>query len=107
VYRLQAREPGHGVVAPYTGGETLFSPDLTGYSVGRRYAGGATISARPAAGGFPAGSDLLLVVRADGTLAPVTQSRVPAPEAQDTMVLLGPALAEADDDPARTGRADA
>ena len=62
---------------------------------------------RPAAGGCPAGGDLLFVVRADGTLAPVTQGRVPAPEARDTMVLLGPALAEAEGDPARTGRADA
>ena len=30
VYRLGARQPGHGVVAPYTGGETLFTAGLTG-----------------------------------------------------------------------------
>jgi hypothetical protein len=37
VYRLGARLPSHGVVAPYTGGEILFAPQLTRYEVGRRY----------------------------------------------------------------------
>jgi hypothetical protein len=40
VYRLGARLPSHGVVAPYTGGETLFAASLTRYEVGRRYAAG-------------------------------------------------------------------
>src|SRR5580700_521136 len=48
VYRLAARLPSHGVVAPYTGGEILFDPRLTRYEVGRRYAAGARIRTRPA-----------------------------------------------------------
>jgi NhaP-type Na+/H+ or K+/H+ antiporter len=91
VYRLGARLPSHGVVAPYTGGETLFATSLTRYEVGRRYAAGGTISTRPAHGGIPAGSDLLFLVRADGTLAPVTRTSAPAAEDGDTMVLFGPA----------------
>jgi NhaP-type Na+/H+ or K+/H+ antiporter len=90
VYRLGARLPSHGVVAPYTGGETLFAASLTRYEVGRRYAAGGTISTRPAHGGIPAGSDLLFLVRANGTLAPVTPTSAPAAEDGDTMVLFGP-----------------
>jgi len=72
VYRLGARLPSHGVVAPYTGGETLFAARLTRYEVGRRHAAGGTISTWPAHGGMPAGSDLLFLVRAD---APWRRSR--------------------------------
>jgi len=91
VYRLGARLPSHGVVAPYTGGETLFAASLTRYEVGRRHADGGTISTRPAHGGIPAGSDLLFLVRANGTLAPVTRTGALAAEDGDTMVLFGPA----------------
>jgi hypothetical protein len=90
VYRLGARLPGHGVVAPYTGGETLFDSQLTRYELGRRYAGGARICVRPADGGGPPDGNLLFLVRADGRLAPVTRSGPPEPEAGDTMILLGP-----------------
>jgi hypothetical protein len=79
------------VVAPYTGGETLFAASLTRYEVGRRYAAGGTISTRPACGGIPAGSDLLFLVRANGALAPVTRTSALAAEDGDTMVLFGPA----------------
>jgi len=94
VYRLGARLPSHGVVAPYTGGETLFAARLTRYEVGRRHAAGGTISTWPAHGGMPAGSDLLFLVRADGTLAPVTRNSIPAAENGDTLVLLGPPTAD-------------
>jgi hypothetical protein len=93
VYRLGARQPSHGVVAPYTGGETLFDSQLTRYELGRRYADGARICLRPADGGdpkTPADGSLLFLVRADGRLAPVTRSGPPEPEAGDTMVLLRP-----------------
>ena len=53
-----------------------FAVGLTRPDVGRRYAGGAPIFTHPADGGIPAGSDLLFLVRANGTLAPVTH---PAP----------------------------
>jgi NhaP-type Na+/H+ or K+/H+ antiporter len=92
VYRLAARLPSHGVVAPYTGGEILFGPLLTRYEVGRRYAGGARIRTRPADGdgGAPGDGTLLFLVRADGRLAPVTSNGPPPPQPGDTMVLLGP-----------------
>jgi hypothetical protein len=94
VYRLGARQPGHGVIAPFTGGQTLFAASLTRYEVGRRYAAGGTISTCPAHGEIPAGSDLLFLVRANGTLAPVTRTSTPAAENEDTLVLLGPATTD-------------
>jgi NhaP-type Na+/H+ or K+/H+ antiporter len=94
VYRIGARLPSHGVLAPYTGGETLFAASLTRYEVGCRHAAGGTISTRPAHGGIPAGSDLLFLVRANGTLAPVTRTSTPVAENGDTLVLLGPATAD-------------
>ncbi len=94
VYRLGARLPSHGVVAPYTGGEILFGTSLTRYDIGRRYAAGARIFTRPADSGVPAGSDLLFVVRADGILAPITQTSIPPLEEGDTMILLSPATAD-------------
>ena len=94
VYRLGARLPSHGVVAPYTGGEILFGTSLTGYHISHRYAAGARIFTRPADSGIPAGSDLLFLVRANGILAPVTQTSIPPPEERDTMILLSPATAD-------------
>ena len=91
VYRLGARQPSHGVVAPYTGGEILFDSKLTRYEVSRRYADGARICTQPADGGAAAHGNLLFLVRADGRLAPVTRHGPPEPQAGDTMVLLGPA----------------
>jgi len=91
VYRLAARLPGHGVVAPYTGGEVLFDPRLTRYEVGRRYAAGTRIRTRPANGTAPADDSLLFLVRADGRLAPVTANGPPRSEPGDTMVLFCPA----------------
>ena len=38
MYRLAPQRPSHGVVAPYTGGEILFSKDLTRRAVSDRYA---------------------------------------------------------------------
>jgi NhaP-type Na+/H+ or K+/H+ antiporter len=89
VYRLAARLPSHGVVAPYTGGEILFESQLTRYEVSRRYAGGARIRTRAADGGAPADDSLLFLVRADGQLAPVTSNGPPQPQRGDIMVLLG------------------
>lgn len=90
VYRLAARLPSHGVVAPYAGGEILFESQLTRYEVSRRYAGGARIRTRAADGGAPADDSLLFLVRADGQLAPVTSNGPPQPQRGDIMVLLGP-----------------
>jgi hypothetical protein len=91
VYRLAARLPSHGVVAPYTGGEVLFGPQLTRYEVSQRYADGARIRTVPGDCGALADGNLLFLVRADGTLAPVTRTGPPEPLPGDTMVLLCPA----------------
>jgi hypothetical protein len=91
VYRLGPRLPSHGAVAPYTGGEILFGTGLTRYDISHRYASGAQIVNRPANGGLPAGMDLLFLVRADGKLIPVTTASTPAPQSEDTLVLLDPA----------------
>jgi len=90
VYRLGARLPSHGVVAPYTGGQILFGPRLTRYEVSRRYSDGARICTQPAGNGIPAGGDLLFLVRAAGRLDPVTRAGPPEPQTGDTLVLLGP-----------------
>ena len=82
------------MVAPYTGGQTLFAASLTRYEVGHRYAAGEAISTCLAHGGIPAGSDLLFLVQANGTLAPVTRTSTPAAQDGDTLVLLGPATAD-------------
>ena len=86
-----AQRPGHGVVAPYTGGEILFDAQLTRYELSRRYADGARIRLSATDGGAAAGGNLLFVVRADGRLAPVTRSGPPESQAGDTMVMLGQA----------------
>jgi len=90
VYRLAAREPNHGVVAPFTGGEILFDPQLTRYEVSRRYADGARIRTEPANGSAAHDGTLLFLVRADGALAPVTRNGSPPQQPGDTMVLLCP-----------------
>ena len=91
VYRLGARLPSHGVIAPYTGGEILFDQQLTRYEVSRRYASGGRICTRPADGVAPAYGSLLFLVRADGQLAPVTRTGPPEPQEGDNMILLGAA----------------
>jgi len=90
VYRLRPELPSHGVVAPYTGAETLFSAELTRPAVIRRYQGGARVVARPGIGALPAGSDVLFVIRADGRLVPVTDHTRPAPQDGDRAVCLDP-----------------
>jgi len=92
VYRLGPQLPSHGVVAPYTGGQILFGTGLTRYDVGRRYVAGARITSRPANGEFPAGTDLLFLVRADGKLMPVTTASTPGLQSGDTMIVLESAV---------------
>jgi hypothetical protein len=99
VYRLQPPSPGHGVVAPYTGGKTLFGAKLTGPVVAQRYADGAHIAARRGGDPTPAASEVLFVIRADGQLIPVTGDTTPAHEDADTTVFLEPRPATADSVP--------
>jgi len=97
VYRLAPRQPSHGVVAPYTGGETVFAPSLTRYDMARRYESGARTSTAPADGGIPAGTDLLFLISPEGALTPATTSRQLIPHPGDMLVLLGPSRSR--DDP--------
>ena len=90
VYRLRPRLPGHGVVAPYTGGEALFGPELTRPAVIGRYAGGARVATRSGRHPLPAASDVLFLIRADGQLAPVTDHTTPEHRGGDIAVLLEP-----------------
>ncbi|WP_406375883.1 sodium:proton exchanger [Streptomyces sp. NBC_00647] len=90
VHRLGPPGLSHGVVAPYTSGDTLFGAELNRPELARRYADGARITARPAGEGVPAGHALLFLVRPDGRLDPVTRTRTPQPGAHDTVILLGP-----------------
>jgi hypothetical protein len=88
VYRLAPRLSSHGVVAPYTAGETLFAPDLTRPALVARKAAGARITIIRSNGALPRGTDVLFVISPEGKLNPVTSSRVPIPEPGDTLVLL-------------------
>ncbi|WP_406448027.1 cation:proton antiporter [Streptomyces sp. NBC_00876] len=90
VHRLGPPATSHGVVAPYTGGESLFGAGLTGPELTRRYEAGARVVARPSGGPVPAGHELLFVVRPDGRLVPVTEALTPVADAGDTVVLLSP-----------------
>jgi len=91
VYRLAPRHPTHGVVAPYTGGETVFAPSLTRDDVSNRCAAGGQIIIQPANGPLRPGTDILFLINPDGALHPATASHPPAPKPGDTLVLLGPA----------------
>ena len=88
VYRLAPRQPSHGVVAPYTGAETMFAPNLTRYDIALRHDAGARTITMPANGAVPPGTDLLFLVGPDGSLRPATTARRLTPEAGDTLVLL-------------------
>src|SRR5262249_34513611 len=74
VYRL-APDPAHGVVAPYTAGETVFAPSLTRPTLAARYTAGARVTTASGDGTVPPGTDLLFRMNAEGTLQPATRAR--------------------------------
>ncbi|MGW6820226.1 cation:proton antiporter [Streptomyces sp. NPDC055005] len=91
VHRLMPPTRSHGVVAPYTGSEVLFSAGLNRPELARRYAAGARIVTREVRdGNIPAGHDTLFLVRPDGRLTAATESTPPTPAAGDVAVLLTP-----------------
>jgi hypothetical protein len=65
---------------------------MTRPAVTARYQDGARIVVHVTDGVLPPGQDLLFIVRADGQLTAVTQTRMPTPQAGDTLVYLGPVL---------------
>ena len=78
VFRLPARDPRKGAVAPYLGARRLFHEDLTGAALDRRQRAGARIVTRPASLGVEAGFDLLFVIRPGGQLVPALEGAAPA-----------------------------
>ncbi|MFD9079745.1 cation:proton antiporter [Streptomyces erythrochromogenes] len=92
VYRVGPPHESHGVVAPYTGGDVLFGARLVRHVLAERYRQGARYLVQPASGPIPADFETLFVVRADGTLVPVTDggAGAVAPAEDDLLVLLGP-----------------
>jgi hypothetical protein len=93
IYRLAPSQPGHGVVAPFTSGQAIFAPGLTRDAIALRHDSGARITAQPADGPIPAGTDLLFLISPDGTLTPATPSHTPDPESGGMLILLSPAPA--------------
>jgi len=93
VYRLPPRHPTHGVVAPFSGGDTVFAPTLTREAVTARYTAGAPITTHPANDPIPPGADILFLIDPDGRLLPATTPRPATPQPGDTLVLLTPAEA--------------
>lgn len=75
VYQLAAREPGHGVVAPFLDSGTPLTTALTRRTVSAETADGARLRVHPAAAPLPPGSRPVLAVDADGRLAPTEPPR--------------------------------
>ncbi|MFI6764663.1 cation:proton antiporter [Streptomyces sp. NPDC050355] len=90
VYRVGPPPGLPGVVAPTTGGGILFGSELLRNTVVARHEQGARFPVQPAGQPLPPGHRILFVVRADGRLEPVTDTRQAAPVAGDTLVLFGP-----------------
>jgi NhaP-type Na+/H+ or K+/H+ antiporter len=88
VYRLAPRHASHGVVAPYTGGQTMFAPALTRHDFALRHNAGARTTTAPANGQIPPAAELLFLISPDGILTPVTAAGQPSPGPGDTLVLL-------------------
>lgn len=87
VYRVRPAS-GRGAVAPYLGGNQLFSPALSRDALSDRNRAGARFVSRPAAEEIEADEVLLFVVRRNRLLVPVTEEATPAPEPGDLVVVL-------------------
>ncbi|MCE0764410.1 cation:proton antiporter [Pseudonocardia kujensis] len=83
-------EPSSGTVAPYLPAETLFASPLTHPALAARYKTGARITTQPSDGEVPPATDLLFLIKPEGTLIPATTDRLPDPQPGDTLVVLGP-----------------
>jgi NhaP-type Na+/H+ or K+/H+ antiporter len=90
VYRLAPSDPDHGVVAPYTAGDTLFARTLSGPELSARHTAGSRVTTVHSDGNPPPGTDVLFVIGNDGALHPVLNSQPPITQEGDTFVLLGP-----------------
>ncbi|MCH0563921.1 MULTISPECIES: sodium:proton antiporter [unclassified Streptomyces] len=91
IYRVGPPPGSQGVVAPYTGGTTLFGPGLAREALVDRHGRGARFHVQPASAPRPPGHDALFLVYRDGRLEPVTDAQPGGAAPGDTLVLLGPA----------------
>ena len=90
VYRLAPRQPSHGVIAPFTGGQTIFAPGLTRDTITLRHASGARLTTQPADSATQPGTDPLFLISPHGILTPATPPGTPTHYPGGTLVLLGP-----------------
>ncbi len=87
VHRLTPAEPlEHGLSSGL-----LFTPELTGATLTRRFQDGARIAARPVGSPVPPGHDLLFTVGPEGTLTPTPDRPRMDESAQGLHILLSPA----------------
>ncbi|HEY1641637.1 MAG TPA: cation:proton antiporter [Streptosporangiaceae bacterium] len=91
VFWLGPPADGRGVIAPFAGGNVLFSHALNRSTLSSLYAEGARITTRRDLMGLGAGDEVLFLVHPDGLLEPATRRRMPAPHEGDTVVLLSTA----------------
>jgi NhaP-type Na+/H+ or K+/H+ antiporter len=91
VFWLGPPADGRGVIAPFAGGNVLFSRALNRSTLSSLYAEGARITTRRGLPGLGAQDELLFLVHPDGRLEPATRRRMPAPHEGDTIVLLSTA----------------
>jgi hypothetical protein len=93
IYRLGPDAADTGVIAPYSDGETLFSPELTRPALAQRWLDGARLQIRNDSEPIPSGSELLFVTTPEGRLQCATATTRPVPRPGDRLVLLGPVAA--------------
>jgi hypothetical protein len=91
VFWLGPPADGRGVIAPFAGGNVLFSQALNRSTLSSLYAEGARITTRRDLLDLGAQDELLFLVHPDGRLEPATRRRMPAPHEGDTVVLLSTA----------------
>lgn len=95
VHRLAPPTRSHGVVAPYTGSESLFGEGLNRPELAHRHEAGALIVTHQVEGAvpaIPAGHELLFLVRPDGQLTAATEFATPSPGGGDIAILLTPSV---------------
>jgi hypothetical protein len=93
VYRLTPRHGYSPAAQDNASAATLFSPILTHDEIARRYGSGSRVTTTAADGAIPTGSDPLFLIHGGRDLRPVTTSDTPTPQPGDTVVVLGPAVA--------------
>jgi NhaP-type Na+/H+ or K+/H+ antiporter len=98
VYRVGSPADADGATAVYAGGDVLFGRRLTHDVVDGQYRAGARIVLGTTGDGVPPDYEVLFRVRADGRLAPVTSTDVPAAYDGDRVVLFGPLHGDVRDD---------